>query len=41
MINGFMEKIQGNIKINGKKAYIAQNMFFMKSSVLDNIIFYN
>lgn len=41
MINGFMERIEGNIKINGKKATIGENFFFLKTTVHDNISFYN
>ena len=41
MINGYMKKIEGKIKINGKKACLLENFFFTKTSIRDNIAFYN
>jgi hypothetical protein len=33
MINGMMKKISGGIKINGKKACLFENFFFIKATV--------
>ena len=41
MINGYMKKIQGKIKMNGKKACLLENFFFTKTTIKDNISFYN
>jgi ABC-type transport system involved in cytochrome bd biosynthesis fused ATPase/permease subunit len=41
MINGFMKIIQGNIRICGKRAAITDKLFFLKTNVKNNIIFYN
>lgn len=36
-----MQKIQGSIRINGTKACFTETFFFSKTTVKDNIIFYN
>lgn len=41
MISGLMTGVKGSIKINGDMAYLPDDFFFLKSTVRNNIKFYN
>ena len=41
MLNGYMKIQSGEVRVNGRIAYLSENFFFFKGKVRENIAFYN